>query len=355
MFNQPVAGIVATVLIMALSLGFISLFSFELFTGWVSYSLMCIIPTSIMVGVVWGRNPPEFIAKLEPPTKGLCLLAVTFLSGLIAGSIMFYVVGGGLTPLAPMLIHFTIVTIGTMFWLTIIMGAWPILPNIKSPVLAGLVILVVAHVISFALFQLFYSYEFLAETPIYVARLDPRGLFNAWEATVFYVSFITMMFVILHLDLWPLTKAPALMKQPMLGLVFTIVTLCLSVIIYYLALSVFKLNVVTFMATVLIPFVFGSVIILNMLQDSLFSKFTQPLKGILKISLALIVGLGLAKIFFALSALVTRELGMGPPSFEREIWLASALLSVTFPFLLVFADYFQFGGLLKKNSPAKPE
>ena len=54
MFKQPIAGILATILIIALSLGFISLFSFEWFTGWVSYSLMCAIPISIMIGVIWG-------------------------------------------------------------------------------------------------------------------------------------------------------------------------------------------------------------------------------------------------------------------------------------------------------------
>ncbi len=349
MFRQPVAGILASILIMSLSLGFISLFSFELFTGWVSYSLMCIIPISIMVGVVWGRNPPAFIARLKQPIRGLCLLGVTITGGLIAGAVMFHTIGGGITPLAPMLIQFTIITIGTTFWITIIMGGWPILPNIKSPVLAGLAILVAAYVISFGLFKVFYSYEFLIGTPVYVANLDPKGLFNAWGATVFYVTFITVMFGILHLDLWPITKSPTLMQQPALGLIFTSITLFVSIIVYYLAVFVFGINPVTFMATGLIPFVFGSVIILNMLQDSLFAGFAQPLKGIIKIGAALVIGLVLANIFLTLSPIITRELSAGPPVFEREIWLASALLSVTFPFLVIFADYFRFGGLLKKD------
>ena len=353
MFKQPVAGILATTLIIALSLGFISLFNFEMFTGWVSYGLMSLIPISIMVGVIWGPTPPAFIAKLKQPAKGLCLLGITLFGAVIAGSLMFSTIGGGLTPLAPMLIHFTIITIGTMFWLTIIMGGWPILPGIKNPILAGLAILVLAYVISAAFFKLFYSYEFMVGAPIYVASLDPQGLFNGWNATVFYVTFITLMFVLLHLDLWPLTKSPALMQQPVLGIVFTTITLCLSLLVFYLAISIFKLNAVTFMATALIPFVFGSIIVLNMLQDSLFSKMNQPVKGLLKSGLALIVGLVLAKIFMALAPLTTREVTPGPPMFESEVWLASALLSVTFPFLVIFADYFQFGGLLKKDDSSK--
>ncbi len=354
MFKQPIAGILATIVIIALSLGFISLFSFEWFTGWVAYSLMCAIPISIMIGVIWGRSSPEFIAKSAQPVKGLYLIGITFLGGLVAGGIMFYTIGGGLQPLAPMLVHFTITVIGTMFWLTIIMGGWPIIPRIKQPVIAGLAIVILAFLISLALFHLFYNYGFLIGTPVYVADLDPHGLFNGWNATVFYVSFIAIMFVILHFDLWPLVKFPALMKQPVLGIAFTLLALCLTAVLYYVGVILFKINVVSFMVLLPIPFVFGSVIILNMLQDSLFPDVKQPVKGLLKVSLALVTGIILAQIFIALSTLVTKELSIGPPTFEREIWLSSALLSVTFPFLIFLADYFQFGGLLKKDNSRKP-
>ncbi len=354
MFKQPIAGILATLLIIALSLGFISLFSFEWFTGWVSYSLMCAIPISIMIGVIWGRNSPEFITRSAQPAKGLYLIGITLLGGVIAGCIMFYTIGGGLQPLAPMLVHFTITVIGTMFWLTIIMGGWPIVPRIKHPVIAGLAIVLLTYIISLALFYLFYNYAFLIGTPVYVASLDPNGLFNGWNVTVFYVSFISIMFVILHFDLWPLVKFPALMKQPVLGIAFTLLALCLTSLLYYLGVILFKINVVSFMVLLPIPFVFGSVIVLNMLQDSLFPNVRQPVKGLLKVSLALVTGIILANLFIAFSGLTTKELGSGPPTFEREIWLSSALLSITFPFLIFLADYFQFGGLLKKNNSQKP-
>jgi len=353
MFTQPLAGILATAIIVILSSVFISLFSFEWFTGWVSYSLMCLIPISIMIGVVWGRNSPKFIAGLTQPAKGLCLLAITCLGGIIAASIIFYTIGGGIQPFAPMVIHYTITVIGTMFWLVIIMGGWPIIPKITHPVIAGLAIVLLAYIISFVLFHAFYNYEFLIGTPVYVASLDPHGVFNGWNATVFYVSFIAVMFVILHLDLWPLTKFPGLMKQPVLGLAFTFLILPLSGLIYYLGIVIFNMNVVSFMILIPIPFVFGSVIILNMLQDSLFPGVKQPVKGLLKVSLALVIGILLAKAFVGLSTHLTKELNAESPLFEHQIWLASALLSITFPFLVFMADYFQFGGLLKRTDQEK--
>ena len=54
--KQPVLGIVATAVIVALSLGFVSLFTFPTFTGWVAYLLLCIIPMQIVGAVTWGAN-----------------------------------------------------------------------------------------------------------------------------------------------------------------------------------------------------------------------------------------------------------------------------------------------------------
>jgi len=39
---------------------------------------------------------------------------------------------------------------------------------------------------------------------------------------------------------------------------------------------------------------------------------------------------------------VSGALVSGPPGYEQEIWLANALLSVTFPFLIFHAAYFGF-------------
>ena len=44
-------------------------------------------------------------------------------------------------------------------------------------------------------------------------------------ALVFYVTALAGMFLMLHFDLWPLTKSPAVMKQPVLGVVWMLVAL----------------------------------------------------------------------------------------------------------------------------------
>src|ERR1700733_15727345 len=82
--KQPVLGIAATVLIIAISLGFISLFDFPRFSGWISTFLLCLIPMEIMMGVTWGMKQPGFAAERSQPVRGI-LFSLTLLA---AGAIV---------------------------------------------------------------------------------------------------------------------------------------------------------------------------------------------------------------------------------------------------------------------------
>jgi uncharacterized membrane protein AbrB (regulator of aidB expression) len=109
------------------------------------------------------------------------------------------------------------------------------------------------------------------------------------------------------------------------------------------------MDVMVFLVTVPIPYIFGTIIVLNMLQNSLMAKLTQPVKGIANAVLVAIVGTVLAQAYRALSPEVTGTLHSGPPTYDMEIWLASALLAVTFPFLIFFAEFFKFWPLAKSE------
>ena len=55
--------------------GFVSLFDFPTFGGWVTYLMICFIPMQIVTAVTWGTNQPRFAAKQRQPLKGLLLTA----------------------------------------------------------------------------------------------------------------------------------------------------------------------------------------------------------------------------------------------------------------------------------------
>jgi hypothetical protein len=345
--KQPLAGIVATILVIAVALGFISLFDFPTFAGPVSYFLLCLIPMQIIVVVVWGTNHPDFAARRSQPLKGLLLTLITLAASVIIAPIYKAVAGGGINPPTPMLAHCTIVSVVITFWGAIMWGAFPFKPLIKNTVAAGLALLVACYAVNYLLFRIFFNYDFMKGAPIYVPALDPHGMFNALSALVFYVTALAGMFLMLHFDLWPLTKSPSVMKQPTLGIVWTIIAFVLGGAGFYIGVDMLGMDVMAFLVRVPVPFIFGTIIVLNMLQNSLFAKLTQPIKGVLNAIAAAVIGAVLAQIYGALAPIVTGALNPGPPTYDFEVWLASALLSVTFPFLIFYAEFFKMWPLKK--------
>jgi len=339
--RQPVTGAVASSLIIGLSLAFISLFDYQTFSGWISYALMCVIPMQIVVSVTWACNHPGFAAPLRQPHKGVSLVLLTAFIGVVVGAVYFETVGGGISPPAPMLIMCTILTVIITFWFTFMFGAWPFTRLIRHPVAAGLTLLASVYVASFVLFRIFFDFGFMRRAPVYVPALDPHGIFNAWSALVFFVAASAAMFLMLNFELWPLTKFPAIMHQPVLGIVWTVLALGITGVAFYVGVNVMGMDPVQFMIDVPIPFIFGTIVTHNMLQGSLVPKIRQPLKGILASIATITVGGLLAWLYGALAPHITGALKHGPPGYDYEIWLASALLAVTFPFLIFYAEFFK--------------
>ena len=210
--------------------------------------------------------------------------------------------------------------------------------------------LAAVYIINYLLFRLFFDFSFMAGAPWYRASLDPHGMFNGVNAQVFYVTALTFLFVMLHFDLWPFTSLPAVMKQPVLGIVWTLLALVLGSVAYYIGVNTMGMDPMMFLISGPIPFIFGTIVVLNMLHNSLCAKFTQPLKGVLNCVAALVIGVFLAKMYGALAPAVTGVLKPGPPTNDFEIWLATALLGITFPLLIFFAEFFKMWPLQKAGA-----
>ena len=345
--KQPLAGTVATLLICVAALGFISLFPFPVFSGWVAYLLDCIIPMQVIVGVIWGGKEPAFAAKHPQPVRGILLLLLNLAVGVVFAVGLWQWIGHGIDPPTPILIFYMIALVLTTFWLAIMWGGWPFVGWFKSPVAGGFAVLLATVVVTTILFQVLFDFSFMQGAPFYRAGADPHGLFNAWNAIVYYVTVIAAMFFIVGFELWPLTKFPAVMKQPVLGLAWTVLSAAVAAVAFYVGVGVLKMDVANFMVTVPIPFIFGTIVVLNMLQGSLYAKLTQPGKGVSTVVTIALVGGLLAKVYGALSPMITGTLKPGLPTYDFEIWLASALLSVTFPTLVFYAEFFKLWPLRK--------
>ncbi len=343
--TQPALGLLSSTLVMVLALGFISLFDFGTFAGWVSFVMLGLIPMQVAAVVLWGANP-GFASGLKQPVKGVVLVLVTVVATAVLSPIVFMTVGEGVSPPGPIPSHFAVIVVPTTFWLTIMMGGWPFNRMTSNALVSGVATVIASYVITYIVFLIFFNYGFMQGAPVYLESA-PQGMFNAVSALVFYVTALAVMFLVLCFDLWPLTLIPGVMKQPVLGFVWTIIALAGAAIAISIGVNSGGADPMAFLTEVTAPFIFGSIIVLNMLQNSLFARMTQPLKGVMNTIAAAVIGLALARLYVSLLPMVTGALPSGPPGYEQEIWVANALLSVTFPFLIYHAVFFGYWPLVR--------
>lgn len=353
--KQPALGIVATAVIIVISWGVIWLLGPDVFMGWASYALMGAIPFAIVVGAFWKSEHPTFIGRLGQPGKGLVFLVLAAVVAAVVSVIHWQLRGGGMNPPVPMAVMTIITSVVTTFFMAIAFGGWPF-SLIKNKVLGGIALLVGAYVVNAILFQIFFDFGFAQGAPFYQDALDPGGLFNAWNVVVVMVTALAVMFLFLCFDVWPITNVKALRSQPLMGLVWTLACFAIGLVIFWLGTSVAGMAAPTFMVTVSIPFLFGAIVVLQMLGGSLFGTVKQPLRGVLNGALALVVGLALAAIYRLLMPVLTGDLPAGAEGgFTAELWLANSLLAVTFPFLAFFGDFFGLWPLSGKTQAAEAE
>jgi len=343
--TQPTLGLVSSALVMAASLAFVALFPYGTFAGWVSFLLLGTIPMQIVIAVHWDTSP-SFVAGLRQPLKGVVLTLVMAAATVVASPLVLAAIGEGVSPPGPVPSHFAIIVVPTTFWLAIMMGGWPFAGAGKGTVRSGLALLVASYAITWAIFRVFFGYAFLEGTPADLASA-PDGLFHGVMALVFYVTALAVMFLFLCFDLWPLTLVPALRTQPALGFAWSVAALAGAALAITLGVTRPGADPMAFLTGVTVPFIFGTIIVLNMLQNSLFARQRQPVKGLLNTVAASAIGLVLAQLYRSLAPITTGALQAGPPAYEAEIWLANALLSVTFPLLILYAALFGFWPLAR--------
>lgn len=338
--KQPLRGALATALIMVLSWIIIWALGTDLFMGWASYVIMCAIPFAIVVGVIWQSSQPAALAGVRQPLKGVAYLGISAVVAAVVAAAHYLWRGGGQATPPPMIVMVIITSVTMTFFLTIALGGWPFI-LIQNKVLGGVVLLVAMYLLNLGMTQLLFNFEFAQNAPFYAPELDAGGAFNAWSAVNVIVTALAVLFLFLLFDMWPLSATPIIGKQPVFGLVLTAICVAVGWGIAWFGTSVLGMAAPTFMVNVSITFLFGAIVMLNMLGGSLFSTLSQPLRGLASAVTAAILGVIFAAIYRALMPLISTALPAGAEGdFAAEVWLANALLAVTFPIMAWWGDFF---------------
>jgi hypothetical protein len=354
--KQPLLGLLGTVVVLFIAFGIIVWFKPETFIPWAGELAMCLIPFAIVMGMVWQANYPAPAAKLEQPLKGAYLFFINLLVGAIVAGWSIKAVGAFVTPPTPPLIFFTIMTVLITFWCVVVFGCWPA-AGIKGnhPAFVGFVTLIISYAVAYILWKTLFNFDFMKGAPFYAAVAPPSGAFNAFYSLGFFMTAIAVMLAWVELDFWPLSlippKAPAFGKQPIWGIVVSIIMILITLLIQWIFVDNMGMDIFIYTLKVPICIIFGEFIMLLLMQTAPVQTVKQPGKGIILIILNIILAVVMYYLYLWFSFLIAGPLPSGPPGYILELWLATALLGFTFPVIAIYTGFFNFWPLTEPKPP----
>ena len=342
-------GVIATAGAVFASLFVCLLVSPEWLTGWGTVILVAMVPAQMVISLVWQANYPKALADLPQPARGIAFTALNALVGAAVAYFAWQTVGGGMDLPTPFLIMFLIFSVAVMLVLVVPLQCWPFAQAIRHPGLMGGTLLVAAYALAYGLFRWLFDFGFLAEAPFYRPELDPHGLFMAWIPLVFAIALLVPVLGLILFDFWPLSalagKVPSLGKQPVFGILSLALIGALAAGLWAAFVGQ-GMDKVLFMVRICVTVNFGYFILLVMFEGVPALKLPQPWRGVILNGTAIGLAVAMLQLYEAL-ALSRFALPSGGPTYPLELWLASAMLAVTFPLMVVIGSYFQFWPLSK--------
>ena len=347
--KQPLLGIVSLIGVVIIALGIISLFEEATFSTWVAWLFMALVPMQLVMAMVWQTNYPSLLARMSQPLKGLVMTLITMVVGLSLAVLSYHLVGKG-HGITPMLMMYSILVVVVTFWYAALWHCWPVTLLSSNPLIIGLSVLVVAYLGGYIIFQLLFDFSFLKGAPVYFADADPGGLFMAWSPLVMGISTVAAIMLFPLFEGWPVRA----IRNPSLGvLASTVIAVALGGLLYTACTMVLGMDQIRYMILIPISFIFGTFVPLTFFQGGLLKNMEQPLKGILLVLLCTVAAFILQRIYLFMGPIVSGPLAAGPAGhYQEELWLANALLGLTFPLLVILLDYFQFWPLASNEHAA---
>ncbi len=344
--KHPLLGVLATLLVVVLALWITAMIAPQTLISWVGLLLVAMVPPQIVLSLVLDGEHPAFLAKLSQPWRGGGFCLLTALVGGPIAAIANATVGGGITPPTPFANMFLILAVTVTLALVVPFQCWPFsVVFSKRPLLLGGSVLAAAYAISTLLFLTLFNFDFLQGAPFYRAALDPHGLFTAWIPLIFALTCFVVILCLILLDFWPISllpqRIPGIGRQPWFGIVSSIFVVLVALALWALFVGRLQMDMVDFLTRVIISLIYGIFILLIMMEGAPFIAIAQPGRGGVLILLAVTLAQGSFLLYTAWCQKIFL-LPAGAPSYASELWLANAMLAVTFPMMVAYANFFQY-------------
>ncbi|MGD0237447.1 MAG: hypothetical protein ABSC55_23325 [Syntrophorhabdales bacterium] len=346
---QPWRGFFGLVVTICVALIITSAFSMESFLGLFTLLALSFIPIEIVIGLGWGGKFP--ITEGWPqPWPGFFLTLFTVLVGTLACFATLTLIGGGATH--PYVSAYAIVVVITMFFMVVVFGMWPF-QKLSLPT-KGFLCWICAYVIAFIIIQLF-DFTWLsfpaganpspvAPVPFYgpggplAVFWAPAGAFR-WEAALaFYIWMVPSLWAFVTLGMWPFSRSPKLMRQPLLGVLVTACCVLVAVIAHYVFIIGFSVEPLRHLLNG-VCYLFGILMFLTMFQMWPGRLLNQPLGGFVNIVLA--IGVAILGYYFV-TAFCQCHFGKAFAYPASYFSVATVMLSLMFPLWAAYGGFWDF-------------
>ncbi len=316
-------------LVIGLSFALIIVMGQDIYNVWAGFLSISAIPMMVMLNIF--TNIPDITAQ---PRKGIRMLMFSLLAGTIVAISALYLFQGGLQPPSIVSMMFVIFTVVTMMWLSLVFGGWPFADMRLSGWQQGLAVYALAYILACFLYP--FLFDFTAFGPD--AALF-RGTFPAWDLIVFCVTTLGVIFAFTLFGQLPVAYA-AKWGQPWSGAVTGLVVLGVAGATMWTATRLLDINVVAFMVAGPISFMFGVFMVNDVAGGSLLQTAPQPVRGLALLLISGVTGGALYMAYTGFMGLIAPDQIMGAPGYGAELWLANAMLSITFPIILIHVNFF---------------
>lgn len=343
--HQPWRGLFTVLVSIGITIGIASNFKLDGWLGWFTVFGNTLVPMQVVIGIGWGAQYPS-TPNLEQPWRGFALTLLQVLIGSIIALYLFKFVGGGSAN--PVVNTFTISSVLTTFFLVIAFGCWPF-HRLSTPA-RGFLTLALVYPIMAILFRL-YNFSDIVKAVPPLANIAPTGPIPWDVALAFFFVMFAYLFVFVTMDMWPLYKAPGIMKQPVMGIVLVILCGVLAGISFGVLMGGFGIKSLDIMLGFLC-FVAGILTTVIALQGWPARQLSQPAKGFLNLIFSGAVAFVLYHFFrsFAIYHFGAEPMNTYP---LYLMIMGNFMLALTFPLYVVHSAFFDCWPLPPTPAPKK--
>ncbi len=109
------------------------------------------------------------------------------------------------------------------------------------------------------------------------------------------------------------------------------------------------MDVVDYLVRVPVSALFGEFIMLVMMQTAPFQAVRQPLKGLILLPVVAVLAVITHKLYQVVALALVGPMASGAPTYGLDLWIATAMLAVTFPLFVAYATGFGFWPLAGRD------